>query len=314
MRVKSKTAKANRNKVLPPCRVTASDHAIIINKVACSGLSFSEFQRQALNDSADVTAAYETSDNGYAFMHALEEEGLSLGLSRRGNGFVIVDSSGEIHKISRQLDIKQKGKAKTAAINAKLSGLDLLDGDVLAKQVRRSIVKTDIPETLNTVFDAVSHSEIEAAFFIRESEDKAKLLKRLDTEYKAKETALKLRLKELSPIAHARGLRRAWYMALHRFDEARAQYSNILAQERFIKKQRRIYLDTFERGQRRKLRALKASFKEQGFFNPLSTAFKESFKEDRQARHEQPLITKSYGVIKKFHGEARELMPVRVYT
>jgi len=50
MLANSKKRRANRVKVLPPCRVSISDHAIILNKVACSGLSFSEFQRRALND------------------------------------------------------------------------------------------------------------------------------------------------------------------------------------------------------------------------------------------------------------------------
>ena len=84
-----------------------------------------------------VTRAYHASDSGRAFVQSLKEEGLTLCAARRGGGFVIVDERGGIQKLARQLDIDEKGKAKTAAINKKLGDLDrakLADADALAAQ------------------------------------------------------------------------------------------------------------------------------------------------------------------------------------
>jgi len=93
-----------------------------------------------------VTQAYQAADTGKAFLNALEEQGLTLAAARRGAGFVLVDEHGDIQKLTRQLDIDTKGKAKTEAINTKLSDIEretLPDPDQIAK-ARKS---QDIPPT-----------------------------------------------------------------------------------------------------------------------------------------------------------------------
>ena len=84
-----------------------------------------------------VTRAFMAADNGKAFIQALKAEGLTLCPARRSAGFVLVDERGNIQKLARQLEIEEKGKAKTAVINAKLADLDrakLPDADKLAAE------------------------------------------------------------------------------------------------------------------------------------------------------------------------------------
>jgi MobA/VirD2-like, nuclease domain len=98
-----------------------------------------KYRERKQDYSQKVTRAYYAADSGKAFMHALHEEGLQLGAARRGSGFVIVDDKGDIQKLARQLDIEEKGKAKTAAINAKLADLnreDLMDADQLSQEIK----------------------------------------------------------------------------------------------------------------------------------------------------------------------------------
>ena len=86
-----------------------------------------------------VTRAYFASDNGRAFVQALEAEGLKLAVPRRGNGFVIVSQDGRIQKLNRQLELDETGRAKTKAIQDKLSDLKrdaLPDADVLSKRIK----------------------------------------------------------------------------------------------------------------------------------------------------------------------------------
>jgi hypothetical protein len=92
-------------------------------------------------DYADkITRAYYAADSGKAFVHALKEEGLQLGKARRGDhNYVIVDDKGDIQKLSRQLEIEEKGKLKTAAIKALLSDIDresIQDGEALAREIK----------------------------------------------------------------------------------------------------------------------------------------------------------------------------------
>lgn len=99
--------------------------------------------------SEKVTKAYIHSDSGKAFINALEAEGLHLGKARRGKSFVIVDENGSIQKLSRQLDIEQKGKAKTVAVAAKLSDIDIdqiQDGDELSKGIIEGVKSRDSKE------------------------------------------------------------------------------------------------------------------------------------------------------------------------
>lgn len=89
--------------------------------------------------SVEITRAYHAADNGKAFVNALQAEGLELAAARRGNGFLVIDGKGDIQKLARQLDIDEKGKAKTAAINALLADIDrdnLPDADQLAAEIK----------------------------------------------------------------------------------------------------------------------------------------------------------------------------------
>ena len=99
-----------------------------------------KYREQKQDYSTLVTHAYHASDSGKAFVHALGEKNLFLCAARRGSGFVIVDARGDIQKLARQLDIEEKGRAKTAAINRKLADLDhsaLPDADELSVKLRQ---------------------------------------------------------------------------------------------------------------------------------------------------------------------------------
>ncbi len=98
-------------------------------------------QEQKQDYRAEVTLSFQQSDNGKSFMQALKEKGLQLANGRRGNVFLIVDNKGDIQKLSRQLDIEQRGKKKSDAIQKKLADLDrekLSDGESLARQIREA--------------------------------------------------------------------------------------------------------------------------------------------------------------------------------
>lgn len=97
-----------------------------------------KWRDQKQDYAAAVTLAFTRSDSGKAFVHALEAEGLQLGTARRG-GYVIVDDRGDIQKLSRQLDLEQKGRAKTEAIAKKLADLaaeTVRDGDQIAAEIK----------------------------------------------------------------------------------------------------------------------------------------------------------------------------------
>lgn len=108
-----------------------------------------------------VTAAYMAADNGRAFVHALRDHGLELGRARRGSGFVVVDEQGDIQKLARQLNIAERGAAKTDAINKKLSDLqknDIRDGDEIAARIKASLKTVSREEQ-----DAEQYNKILAA-------------------------------------------------------------------------------------------------------------------------------------------------------
>lgn len=97
--------------------------------------------RDIKQDYADkITRAYYAADNGKAFIHALKDEGLELGKARRGDrSYVIVDERGDIQKLSRQLQIEEKGKLKTQAIQSLLSDIDhetVKDADQLSHEIK----------------------------------------------------------------------------------------------------------------------------------------------------------------------------------
>lgn len=79
--------------------------------------AFTEKERREHYKQA-ATQAYNQSDNGQAFVSALEGEGLSLA---RGNkrGFVVVDEQGEIYALNRLVE-----GAKAKDVNARLKGVD----------------------------------------------------------------------------------------------------------------------------------------------------------------------------------------------
>lgn len=79
---------------------------------------------------ASITQIYHAARDGKAFAAALEGQGYTLAQGRRG-GLVIVDPSGDIHKLARQID-----GIKTADIKAKLADLEtkaLPDAETLKK-------------------------------------------------------------------------------------------------------------------------------------------------------------------------------------
>jgi len=257
-----------------------------INALKREGGEYVKHQDTKQDYSELVTRCYESSDSGVCFVHALEEEGLYLGRARRGSGFVIVDSNGGVQKLARQLDIDQKGKAKTRAINDKLGSLDVPDGDELSAQLKSGTNIEPVSEDISTVFEDVSHAEIEAAFFVREAFDRENLLKRLDAQYSDQERLLKEELEVISPIATAIGLRRTWYKALNMYDKRFTRYQEIKRLERKIIRERRRALELFKSRQLRKLVALKVSFKEPALFSSLRSSFEAQQPPQEQARHE----------------------------
>lgn len=117
--------------------------------------------RDTKQDYADkITRAYYASDNGKAFIHALKEEGLELGKARRGDrNYVIVDDRGDIQKLSRQLQIEEKGKLKTQAIQALLSDIDferIKDADTLSHDIKTRDTNQPMKEPTNRPDDTFS--------------------------------------------------------------------------------------------------------------------------------------------------------------
>lgn len=109
------------------------------NAVAREAGAKVKHQNQRKDYSTKITRAFYLSDDGKSFAAALEIEGLQLARSRRGNGYVVVDEEGDIQRLSRQLEISEKGKAKTEAIAKKLEGLDrasVPDGDELSAEIK----------------------------------------------------------------------------------------------------------------------------------------------------------------------------------
>ena len=81
-------------------------------------------QTEKRNYGGDITRAYNASDNGKAFMNALDMEEFKLAKGDR-NTLVIVDGQRSISRLMRQLDLEQRGGAKTKAVLNKLSDIDL---------------------------------------------------------------------------------------------------------------------------------------------------------------------------------------------
>lgn len=158
-------------------------------------------QNQKQDYSEKITRAYYASDNGKSFIHALQAEGLQLAKARRGQGFVIVDEKGDIQKLARQLDIEEKGKAKTAAINAKFADIDrekLEDADRLSRQIREQdseqfrVFDRDAQETQWQIeLEEAAHKagEEKARLQVREEKQAAE-------ERRVKEALKRLRAKE----------------------------------------------------------------------------------------------------------------------
>ena len=98
--------------------------------------------------SREVTRAFQLSDDGKSFVHALKAEGLYLAPARRASGFVVVDQKGDIQKLTRQLEPVDKyqtpitGREKGELIRERLKDIDrstLPDADALSKQIKAEL-------------------------------------------------------------------------------------------------------------------------------------------------------------------------------
>lgn len=87
-----------------------------------------------------ITRAYHAARDGKAFAAALEGHGITLAQGRRG-GLVIIDPSGDIHKLARQID-----GIKTADIKAKLADLKGLPDAETLKKTRQQAPQKESPQ------------------------------------------------------------------------------------------------------------------------------------------------------------------------
>lgn len=144
--------------------------------------------------SVKITRAYYAADNGQSFVNALKEEGLNLAKARRGNNFVIVDDKGDIQKLARQLDIEEKGKEKTAAIQNLLKDIDrekLEDAAELSKKIKIEI------EQKQEIFDREAQ-EVKAQNALSDAAElHAKETEKQEQEKSNVEKKLKEKLKEI---------------------------------------------------------------------------------------------------------------------
>jgi Relaxase/Mobilisation nuclease domain len=170
--VPGKHAKRNREKQ-PEIPKAAFDHA-----------EWQQGERSGIDPRAfkeAVTALYEQSDNGKAFQVALEEQGLVLAKGDRRD-FVVVDSQGQIHSLSRQV------KGVTAKdLRAFMSDLDrdLLPSTEQAKAMQRERAQArqeTPPQTENPAPEELA--KLEAALKARHDEEAARMRERQATEYK----------------------------------------------------------------------------------------------------------------------------------
>lgn len=104
----------------------------VTNRIEAQQLGHNiKHQEQKQDYAPEVTAAYQQSDNGQAFLAGLNESGLTLAQGRKR--LVLVDGHGEIHALARQVD-----GANTKEIKAKLSDVDLkslVDADELRREI-----------------------------------------------------------------------------------------------------------------------------------------------------------------------------------
>lgn len=136
----------------------------------------------------EVTRAWYAADNGQSFKAALEAEGLTLARAKRGKGYVLINDKGEIQALTRQLEIEQKNKQKTAAINHKLADLkaeEIPDGDEAAKHIRaineQAMRDSDDTARQNDMLDAAdNHAQKVAAADERKERIEAEINTRLE--------------------------------------------------------------------------------------------------------------------------------------
>ena len=86
-----------------------------------------KYQEPELDMKAQLNELYAQSDNGASFQASLAELGFTLAQGKR---IVVVDSSGTIHSLSRQID-----GAKAKDIRTKLADLELPDVDSVREQL-----------------------------------------------------------------------------------------------------------------------------------------------------------------------------------
>jgi hypothetical protein len=85
-----------------------------------------KYEEPELSLKSRITKLYQESDNGEAFQAALAEHGFRLA---KGKKLVLIDSNGNAHSLSRQID-----GAKEKQVRAKLADLELSDVDTVRKQ------------------------------------------------------------------------------------------------------------------------------------------------------------------------------------
>lgn len=115
-----------------------------------------KYQEPELDMKSMITQIYKSSDSGKAFQAALEEQGYQLA---RGRRFVLIDPTGKIHSLLRQIDGQKPKDVRTF-----LAGLDLPEpeharGQQAARQQERERIRKDGTEAK---MDAADYADREA--------------------------------------------------------------------------------------------------------------------------------------------------------
>jgi MobA/VirD2-like, nuclease domain len=182
-----------------------------------------KYREQKQDYSQKITRAYYAADSGKAFIHALHDEGLQLAAARRGSGFVIVDDKGDIQKLARQLDIEEKGKAKTAAINSKLADIErenLADADQLSQKIK--LENTREPESYDRDAEEIRQQKSLADAAHREGKEKARLQAEKEAKAAAEERTKALLEKQKLQKAEAKARAERNAQIQRRIDEKTA--------------------------------------------------------------------------------------------
>ncbi len=200
-----------------------------------------------------IEELYASCDSGKAFRNALEEVGYRLGRGDR-RGFIVMDQSGKIHSLSRQL----KGQ-RAKDIKAYMSDLDI-SSLPSAKELEE---EQPPPDDEHGADDA----EI-IEMFISSSHAKRKaLIKTLDEDYGEEEARIaECKASVLSGI-NATGLRGVWNVISGRTKQLRSALQALKLKERKIKEKRIEAIQVFEMQQSRKYKILLESLQQERYLN-----------------------------------------------